>query len=240
MEFIYQIKIAPNNYDVFCRPVLAQGIIDVDSKADVISYVEKEYPEYFEGNKVAQKLSKKSEQIVYVSIFELDDYWKSYWTQEVECMICHKKVPLIQTKNNLGNIGIKSFVCSVPCEEKRKKRAENEYEEYWSDRCQYYYIYKITNKTNGKAYIGYTEREPLFRWWEHFKHSNLPIGIALKEEGIESFTFEVLEKHSKTDKTVDEMHEIETRYIQLFDSINSGYNCIVSRKQDYEYCGSVV
>ena len=239
MEFIYQIKIASNDYNAFCRPVLAQGILDVEKKADVLAYVEKEYPEYFDGNKVAQKLSRKSEQIVYVSIFELDGYWKNYWTQEVECAICHKKVPLIQVKNQLGGF-VSKFICSMKCEEKRKELAENEYEEYWNERSECYYIYKITNKNNGKVYVGYTEREPLFRWWEHFKHSNFPIGKALKEDGIESFTFEVLEKHLKSDKTVVEMHEIETKYIQLFDSINSGYNCIVSKKQDYEYCGSVV
>jgi predicted GIY-YIG superfamily endonuclease len=194
-----------------------------------IKYIETTYPEYFEGNKLTQKLSKKSDQIVYVSIYELDDYWSKYWKQEVECMVCHKKIPLIQTKNHLGNINIKKFTCSIECENVRKEKADNEIDEYWNDRCQYYFIYKITNKENGMVYIGYTEREPIFRWWEHFKHSYLPIGEALKSYGIEAFTFEVLEKHLKSKKTIEEMHKIETAYINAYDSIKTGYNCIVSK-----------
>jgi hypothetical protein len=239
VEFVYQIKISSGDYETYCKPVLTQGIIEMENKKGVIKYLENEYPEYFEENKVCQKLSKKTEQIVYVSIYELDDYWSNYWKQEVECMVCHKKVPLIQTKNHLGNINLKKFTCCVECEEKRKERADNDVDEYWNDRCSYFYIYKITNKVNEKVYIGYTEREPIFRWWEHFKHSQLPIGHALKELGIESFTFEVLEKHLKTEKTIEEMHEIETNYITKYDSIISGYNCMASKKVDYEYCGDL-
>lgn len=231
MEFVYQIKIVVNEYDSFNRPVAAQGIIEAENKKAVVEYIGNQYPEYFDGNKVTQKLSKKTDQIVYVSIYELDDYWSKYWKQEVECMICHKKVPLIQTKNNLGNINPNKFTCSVECEEKRKERADNEVEEYWNDRCQYYYIYKITNKNTKKVYIGYTEREPIFRWWEHFKHSHLPIGEALKSDGIENFTFEVLEKYLKTIKSIEEMHEIETNYITNYNSIEKGYNCILSKKE---------
>lgn len=229
-EFIYQIKLCSDNYETYNRPVLTQEIIEAENKKEVIKLIEEKYPEYFEGNKVSQKLSKKSEQIVYVTIYELDNYWSNYWKQEIECMICHKKIPLIQTKNHLGNINIKHFTCSIKCEEKRKEKADNDIDEYWNERCLYYFIYKITNKINKKVYIGYTEREPIFRWWEHFKHSQLPIGIALKEFGIENFTFEVLEKHLKTEKTIEQMHNIETNYILKYNSIIDGYNCIVSKK----------
>lgn len=230
MEYVYQIKIAPDNYDSFNRPVLTQGIVEKENKKEVIRFLEEEYPEYFDGNKVCQKLSKKSEQIVYVSIYELNEYWANYWKQEIECKVCHRKVPLIQVKNHVGRLN--NFICSVSCEEKLREIAENEVDEYWNERCPYYYIYKITNKITGKVYIGYTEREPIFRWWEHFKHSQLPIGQALKEDGIESFTFEVLERWLKTDKTIEDMHEIETKYITLYDSIQNGYNCMVSKAEN--------
>ena len=239
MEYVYQIKIAPDGCGQFERPVLAQGIVEKVNKKEVIAFLEEEYPEYFDGNKVCQKLSKKAEQIVYVSIYELDDFWAKYWKQEVECMVCHKKVPLIKTKNHLGSINIRHFTCSVDCEERRKECAENEIDEYYNEKCPYYFIYKITNKINGKVYIGYTEREPIFRWWEHFRHSNLPIGQALKEEGIEHFTFEVLEKCLKSEKTIKEMHELETGYITQYNCIADGYNCIISKKQDYDYCGEL-
>jgi len=229
MDFLYQIKLVSNQYETYCRPVVAQGIIEKESKKEVIEYIEKEYPEYFDGNRVAQKLSKRMEQIVYVSIHQLDGYWKDYWTSEVECMVCHKKISLLQAKQHLGQVNVNRYTCSIECEKERKKIEEHEINEYWNDRCDYYYIYKISNKTNNKVYVGYTEREPIFRWWEHFKHSHLPIGLALKEEGIENFTFEVLERCHKKEKTVEEMHEIETEYIRQYDSINNGYNCMVSK-----------
>ena len=241
MEYLYQIKIAPKYSDTFSRPVATQGIVARENKKEVIRYLEEKYPEYFDGNKVAQKLSKKVEQVVYVSIYELDDYWKKYWKQEVECMICHRKVPLIEVKNQLGGyIDLKHFTCSVECEKVREERSESREEEFWNERCPYYFIYRIANKVNGKCYIGYTAREPLFRWWEHFQHSSLPIGKALKEEGIENFTFEVLEKHLKNEKTIEEMHGIETCYMNQYDSIRNGYNCMVSKNEDYKYCGSVL
>ena len=226
MEYLYQIKVAVNDYD---KQIAAQGIIEKKSKKEVLKFLEEEFPEYFDGNKVAQKLSKKTDQVVYVSLHELTEHWKKYWTSEVECMICHSKVQLLELKQHLGYFNIKKFTCSMECEEKRKEREPDEFNEYWNDRCRFFYIYKITNKLDGKVYIGYTEREPLFRWWEHIRHSHLPIGAALKNEGIENFTFEVLEKYSKEEKTIEEMHEIETKYIHNYDSISNGYNCIASK-----------
>lgn len=242
MEYIFQIKIVSNSYDSFHRPVVAQEIIDVNNKTEVLGYIEKKYPEYFDGNKVAQKLSKKSEQIVYVTIYELDDYWSNYWKQEIECCSCHKKVKLIDIKNHIGHTNLNKWTCSIECEELRKRAYEDcksEADEYYCNSCNFYFIYKITNKTNGKVYIGYTSREPIFRWWEHFKHSNLPLGQALKEDGIENFTFEVLEKHYKKDKTVEQMHDIESSYMIQYDSIFNGYNCLPSKKQDFEYFGEI-
>ena len=233
MEYLFQIKLIESTYNTFSRPTLAQEIISAQSKQDVLKYIQENYPEYFDGNKVAQKLSKKSEQLVYVTIFELDEYWKKYWTSEVECCVCGKKVPLIQIKNHLSDIYLPTFTCCPECESKKsdalQQKREESYDDYWSSRCDYYYIYKITNKLNGKCYIGYTEREPIFRWWEHYKHSELPIGKALQGEGIQNFTFEILEMISKADTTIQAMHEMETSYILKHDSISSGYNCVVSK-----------
>lgn len=234
MEWFYQIKIRVDSvYGSGDYPVAVQGITEQPSKVDVCRWLETEYPEYFEGNKVAQKLSKKTEQLVYVTIFELDDYWKRYWTQEITCAVCGSKTSLLAMKKNLGCVSYNNFACSVECEKLlpevlEKRRVENT-EEYWNKQCSYYYIYRIAHKTNGKCYVGYTEREPVFRWWEHLKHSDLPIGIALQAEGIQNFTFEILECHPKDMKTKQEMHEIETNYILQYNSIENGYNCIVSK-----------
>lgn len=56
-------------------------------------------------------------------------------------------------------------------------------------------IYKITNKTNGRSYIG-PSKDPKSRFASHcYKsttHKSL-IGDAIRKYGVENFTFEVLE-----------------------------------------------
>ena len=84
------------------------------------------------------------------------------------------------------------------------------------------YIYKITNKFNGKCYIGQTtDYKRRFR-----EHKSLGYGFeenkslynAFKKYGIENFSFEVIE-----DKTSN-YNEREKYWIKYYDSYNSGYN----------------
>lgn len=86
-------------------------------------------------------------------------------------------------------------------------------------------IYKITNKNNKLCYIGQSKkiRE---RWREHMKCG---LGIdtptanklyqAMIKEGIDNFTFELLEEC--TPQLLDEK---ETFYISLYNSYDYGYN----------------
>lgn len=88
-------------------------------------------------------------------------------------------------------------------------------------------IYKITNSSNGKVYIGKSadiER----RWKEHIRHSKdeftkekPPIHRAINKYGAEAFIFEVIEECKE-----NELNEKEKFYIQLYDSRNKkkGYN----------------
>lgn len=80
-------------------------------------------------------------------------------------------------------------------------------------------IYKITNKLNGKAYIGQSvniER----RFKEHCSKTGLVIEAAIAKYGTDNFTFEVLEECPK-----ELLNEREVYYIELFDTYNNGYNC---------------
>ena len=60
------------------------------------------------------------------------------------------------------------------------------------------YIYKITNKINGKCYIGETTKDdPNKRWKQHKntikKGMGCPaLGLAVKKYGIENFEFCIL------------------------------------------------
>lgn len=86
-------------------------------------------------------------------------------------------------------------------------------------------IYKITNKSNKMCYIGQAKniRE---RWREHMKCG---LGIdtpaanklyqAMLKEGIDNFTFELLEECVAV-----ELNEKEMFYINLYNSYDYGYN----------------
>ena len=86
-------------------------------------------------------------------------------------------------------------------------------------------IYKITNKTNTLCYIGQAKkiRE---RWREHMKcglgidtPANNKLYQAMYKEGIDNFTFEMLEECTAAD-----LDEKETFYINLYNSYDYGYN----------------
>lgn len=86
-------------------------------------------------------------------------------------------------------------------------------------------IYKITNKTNKLCYIGQAKkiRE---RWREHMKcglgidtPANNKLYIAMKKEGLDNFTFELLEACQ-----IPDLDEKEKFYINLYNSYHYGYN----------------
>lgn len=81
-------------------------------------------------------------------------------------------------------------------------------------------IYKITNKVNGKIYIG--QSKDIERRFKHHKalYSDFAIHQALKKYGIENFIFEVLYECQ-----IEEMNKWETFYITIFGSLSpKGYN----------------
>ena len=86
-------------------------------------------------------------------------------------------------------------------------------------------IYKITNKNNKLCYIGQSKkiRE---RWREHMKcgigidvPANNKLYQAMQKEGLDIFTFELLEKCAAA-----QLNEKEVFYIALYNSYDYGYN----------------
>ena len=93
-------------------------------------------------------------------------------------------------------------------------------------------IYKITNKDNQLCYIGQAKniRE---RWREHMKcglgidtPANNKLYEAMKKEGIDNFTFELLEECP-----IENLNEKEAFYINLYDSYHYGYNSNTGNKK---------
>lgn len=82
-------------------------------------------------------------------------------------------------------------------------------------------IYKITNKLDGKIYVGQSSNIER-RKREHFewnKNSHQYIDIIIRELGADNFSFEIIEECKK-----EELTQKEKYYIELFDSFYNGYN----------------
>lgn len=92
-------------------------------------------------------------------------------------------------------------------------------------------IYKITNIITGECYIGQAA-DIAVRWSEHAKCGlgiDTPAGNklykAMQEYGLQSFSWELLEKCDRA-----ELNEKERYYIGLYDSVNYGYNILKGNK----------
>lgn len=88
-------------------------------------------------------------------------------------------------------------------------------------------VYVITNKNNGKQYVGKTVRSVKTRWREHCRQyaqdnlTHIPLYRAMKKYGVDSFDIEVL--HSGiTDEEASELEIKEIKNRKTFTSI--GYN----------------
>lgn len=92
------------------------------------------------------------------------------------------------------------------------------------------HIYVITNKLNGKQYVGQTSRNIEDRYYEHCydKRSTSKIHKAIQEFGVENFELRELE-------TV-ELAELDTReqyWIQKLDTYRNGYNANIGGNQSF-------
>lgn len=89
------------------------------------------------------------------------------------------------------------------------------------------FIYKITNKVNGKVYIGQTRHTVEYRWRQHLKNFNIehrqqPLYCAFAKYGLENFEVTTLEEVDVT-----KLDEREIYWIAKHDSFNKGYNATI-------------
>lgn len=80
-------------------------------------------------------------------------------------------------------------------------------------------VYLITNKENGKKYVGITRRSVQERFKEHYKADSL-IGRALRKYGLNNFHIETIDNAMSE----PELFEKEIHYIDQFKSFGNGYN----------------
>lgn len=80
------------------------------------------------------------------------------------------------------------------------------------------YIYKITNKINGKSYVGQSS-SVFARWQQHVSRKERLVGKEIKKYGLQNFIFEVLEITDNSQAT-----ERENYWINYYESNKNGYN----------------
>ena len=81
-------------------------------------------------------------------------------------------------------------------------------------------IYKVTNKINGKVYIGQSV-DIGRRWRQHMTaKDDTYFHKAIQKYGVENFEWEVIEQCKKKDLDAREIY-----WIEYYDSFNKGYNC---------------
>lgn len=84
-------------------------------------------------------------------------------------------------------------------------------------------VYKITNKINGKAYIGQTRGSLRVRWLQHIKLRSKCSALknALKKYGVDNFVIEEIALAINE----DQLAELESKYIKEFNTLSpAGYN----------------
>lgn len=101
-------------------------------------------------------------------------------------------------------------------------------------------IYKITNKINGKVYIGQTKRSIEERWRGHCNqafdkkrdYQKFKLQYAILEFGAENFTVEVIDYAA----TKEEANRKEIYWIKQYDSVENGYNTSPGGRNGGHYC----
>lgn len=226
--------------------VLREPIIEATDKAEVKKILLDKYPQFFQNGKVYEKETKDQAQFFYVVIFPLYQHeidlinegeWKcDYCGQVHENQYISRPIKSTKFSGKIfcGN-DFKSGndIIEPKCYENWKveyfKNVELPDDLSYVGKNSLNYIYKCTEKTTGKCYVGKTRNAPFFRWWNHLTHSSSPFGIYLRGTKLSDWTFEVLEI-LPAEISDTEVFRVESEYITKFDSIKNGYNSLISNK----------
>jgi len=97
------------------------------------------------------------------------------------------------------------------------------------------FIYKITNRVNGKVYIGQTRFTVEHRFKQHIKNYNVehrmqPLYMAFAKYGIENFEVETVEECP-----IDKLDEREIFWIAKYNSFKNGYNATLGGTKGCKY-----
>lgn len=246
--FIRVVKsIAIKDYEGFgfgSVEILREPLIEAENKDQVKKILLERHPHFFQNNKVYEKETKDQAQFFYVVIFPLYE-WEKRQIEEGEwiCAQCghkHENKYLSKPRVNERLFGADKLFCKSDDDvcinnytKDKYKSTEMADDMFFVTVTSPTFIYKCTEKSTGKCYIGKTRNAPFFRWWNHLKHSNSPFGIYLRQTKLSDWCFEVMEELPSSIPDA-EIFRIESEYIVKYDSINNGFNTLISNKSVQE------
>lgn len=228
-KFFYQLKtkVDPSRKDYHYSgwEVVWFDVVEADDKASAKKKIESEY-----SGIIAEKATKKNKDTLDYKLYliELDQHHEDFWLADRTCSVCGNQYNILRS-HQFGEGYANREICSKYCHESRKM--EKEFGNYFEGNGRNKpTIYKITNKNTGKVYIGKTVQVFTLRWYQHFfQPSESKFHQAIKESKPTDWTFEVIEIVYGSKRTDDPIVlEREQYWIDQYDSINNGYNSVVS------------
>lgn len=230
-----------SEYSFGSNEFIREPIIEADDKNHVKQILVEKYPQLFQNGKIYERETKDQAQFFYVVIYPLYNYEENeILAGEWICSDCgqvHENIYLSKPTIKDRLLGSELKFCKSEEDTCLKNFLAKKYEgidmpddEYHIKKDSPNYIYKITEKLTGKCYIGKTRNAPFFRWWNHLTHSGSPFGLYLSKTKLSEWIFEVLEELPADFPDV-EIFRIESEYIIKFDSLNNGFNSLISNKK---------
>ena len=146
------------------------------------------------------------------------EYFTHDFFEDKECSVCGIEYNSVEKYNLEGKFGYDDF-CSKSCYNTTIEKRDSYIDNFFIP--LYITIYKITQISTGKSYIGKSKRSFTLRWWEHIKSKEYI------ESNIEDFTFQVIKTLDKNTSDEEVLKE-ESRLIEKYDCINNGFNTVIS------------
>lgn len=228
--------------------VIEERLIYATSKDNVKQILLEKYPQFFTNCKIYSKETKDEAQFFYVVIFELYQHEINQITSDTswKCELCNqhysntylhypktyeklfgKDIKFCNYENGGKDNCLTKYIDQIN-DYKNGNELPNDLNYVKTDSVNY--IYKITEKFTNKCYIGKTRNAPFFRWWNHLTHSISPFGIYLRNNTkLSDWIFEVLIE-LPANISNSEIMRIESNYIREYNSIDNGYNTLISNK----------
>lgn len=234
--FIRVVK-SLTDYNFGSENVIRENLIWANDKEHVKQILLERYHQFFPENKIYFKETKDKAQFFYIQVFPLYEHEvrlveEGEWICD-HCSQVHEN-KVVQRPYQSQRLFPGKLFCGEECYNLNKvnhyANIELPDDENHIRVDSPNYIYRVTEKSTGKCYIGKTRNAPFFRWWNHLTHSSSPFGIYLRSTSLCDWTFDVIE--TLPANTPDsEVFRIESEHIRFHNSIENGYNSVISNKQ---------